>query len=126
MARYSAVLFDFDDTLVDSYSVRYRAAEIAADGILDPAVDLKQVMREWASRPQFEIWLHLTGSEEKASEMQAAYRKWYWSEGTELVGLYPGVPAMLDELKSNGVTLAIVSSKTRLKYDNGRPWGSTV
>ena len=60
MTSIKAVLFDYDDTLVQTFPARVKAALKGADGILDPSLDLDRIMRDWAGRPQREIWKDLT------------------------------------------------------------------
>ena len=102
------------------------AAEKAAQGILDPNLDLDRIMREWAGRPQKDIWEDLSGDEQKAEALMERYRKWYWEKTTNEVELFPGIRAMLDELKGRGLGLGIVTSKARLLRYDGRPYGAVV
>ena len=126
MARFQAVLFDFDDTLVNSFPARVKAAEKAALGVLDPDVDLDRIMREWAGRPQLEIWQDLSGNGQVAQTLMDRYWRWYWDETTNEVALFPGVRAMLDELRREGRALAIVTSKARLIERDHRHYGAMV
>ena len=126
MSKFKAILFDFDDTLVDSYHARVTAAERAAEGYLDPDIDLERIMKEWAGRPQMEIWMDLSGDEKKAEAMMDGYKNWYWKETTREVTLFPGVREMLDKLKSKGFALGIVTSKARLLHDMDEPYGALV
>ena len=126
MSKFKAILFDFDDTLVDSYHARVTAAERAAEGYLDPDIDLERIMKEWAGRPQMEIWMDLSGDEKKAEAMMDGYKNWYWKETTREVTLFPGVREMLDKLNSEGFALGIVTSKARLLHDMDEPYGALV
>lgn len=126
MSKFKAILFDFDDTLVNSYPARVIAAEKAAENYLDPDIDLERIMKEWAGRPQMEIWMDLTGDEQKAEALMDGYKNWYWKETTKEVTLFPGVREMLDSLKSKGFTLGIVTSKARLLHDMDEPYGALV
>ena len=126
MSNFKAILFDFDDTLVDSYHARVTAAERAAEGYLDPDIDLERIMKEWAGRPQMGIWMDLSGDEKKAEAMMDGYKNWYWKETTREVTLFPGVREMPDKLKSKGFALGIVTSKARLLHDMDEPYGALV
>lgn len=123
---FKAALFDFDDTLVESFSARTRAAQKAADGILDSGLDLEKIMRESAGRPQRDIWFDLSGDERETESLMEGYRTWYWGEFTDGIVLFPGIRDLLDELKSKGVALAVVTSKIRLRTHDGEPYGAEV
>ena len=126
MPSFKAVLFDYDDTLSDTFAARVKAAEIAAEGVLDSSVDLNQVMKDWAGRPQIDIWTDLTGSQETAQKMWTDYQRWYWRKGTKSVRLFDGVEEMLGRLKARGVLLAVVTSKARLLENEDGPYGVVV
>lgn len=126
MAAFKAVLFDYDDTLADTFAARVEAARVAAKSVLDSSIDLDHVMRQWAGRPQIDIWKDLTGSEETAQRMWKDYQRWYWSEGTKSVQLFDGIKEMLDQLKARGVLLGVVTSKARLLESDEGPYGVVV
>ncbi|MFQ5875843.1 MAG: HAD family hydrolase [Dehalococcoidia bacterium] len=126
MTHFKAILFDWDDTLVNSFPARVAAAKVAARGVLDPGLDLQRIMREWAGRPQMDIWRDLTGNEQKAKEMLEDYRKWYWKEEAKFVRLFPGVREMLDQLKAKGFGLGVVTSKARLMPSEDGPYGAVI
>lgn len=123
-----AALFDYDDTLVDTFHARMEAANRAVARHLDGRVDLERMMREWAGRPQMDIWLDLTGGDAaKARAMMETYRRWYWAEGTYTARVFTGIPETLRELKGRGYLLGVVTSKARLMHDEeGRPYGALV
>ena len=120
MARFKAVLFDYDDTLVDSFPARVVAARRAVDGMLDPTLDIDSIMRKWAGIPQIEVWRRLAGDED-ADRLQEAYTSAYWDDTTKTVRAFDGVVATMQRLKGQGLTLAVVTSKARLREHKGRP-----
>ena len=126
MPRFKAVLFDYDDTLVDSFSARVTAAKRAVDGILDPSLDIDSILREWAGIPQIEIWRHLARNDGDADRLQEAYTSAYWDVTTKTVRVFDGVVVAMRRLKEQGLTLAIVTSKARLREHRGRPIGAVV
>ena len=126
MKGFKAILFDYDDTLVDSFQARIDAAKRAVEGVLDPRVDIERIMREWAGRPQMEIWQDLVGDVRKAEAMMDEYRRWYWRESPKIVRLFPGARAMLDEIKAMGLALGIVTSKARMMQGEDGPYGAVV
>ena len=103
MTKFKAVLLDFDDTLVDTYMARLKAAEKAAEGVLDPGLDMDSIMKNWAGRPQREIWLDLAGDDHKADDLMEGYTNRYWNETNKDIKIFPGVRDLLDELKGKEV-----------------------
>lgn len=126
MSKYKAVLFDYDDTLANTFQPRIIAAKKAAEGNLDPDLDMDRIMKEWAGRPQIEIFTSLTGDKEKAKALTAEYTKWYWKLSAQYVELFPGVRDMLERLKSEGLPLALVTSKVRLLENEDGPYGAEI
>ena len=111
---------------MNSFPARVIAATRAVDGILDPGLDIDSIMREWAGIPQIEIWRHLTRDEGEADRLQEAYTSAYWDDTTRTVRAFDGVVATMQRLKGQGLTLAIVTSKARLREHQGRPIGALV
>ena len=126
MTKIKAVLLDYDDTLVDTYMARLKAAEKAAEGILDPSLDMDSIMKNWAGRPQREIWLDLAGDDDKADALMEGYTHQYWNETNKDIEIFPGVRDLLDELKSKGLAVGMVTSKARLMHDENGPYGVVV
>lgn len=109
------MLFDYDDTLANSFPARIEAARKSAE-VLSSDADkekLDRLMTEWAGRPQLEICREVTGNEAQAQLLFDAYWKWYWTKATNDVVLFPGIREMLEKLKDLGHTLGIVTSKAR-------------
>jgi pyrophosphatase PpaX len=126
LSGLKAVLFDFDDTILNSFPARVEAARSAAQGILEPGLDLDGIMREWAGRPQYEIWREFAGEEEEAQVLMDGYWKSYWDDSGVKAPLFPGVRGMLTGLKASELRLAIVTSKVRLLKDGHRSYGAVV
>ena len=126
MSKFTAVLFDYDDTLAATYPPRVLAAEKAAKGLLAPDVDMDRIMREWAGRPQMEIFKDLAKDEDIAKELFDRYTTEYWRLSPTHVKLFPGVSDMLDTLRSQGFKLGIVTSKPRLLHNSDGPFGVEV
>ena len=67
------ILLDYDDTLVDTFRSRLLAAKLAAEGILDPELDMNTIMRNSAGRPQRDIWKDLADSDQTAEILMEKY-----------------------------------------------------
>ncbi len=128
MTRFKAVLFDYDDTLANSFPARSAAARKSAE-LLSSDADkerLDRLMTEWAGRPQLEIFREIADDEAQAQALFDAYRARYWNETTNDVVLFPGVREMLSDLKHQGHTLGIVTSKARRLENEHGAYGATV
>lgn len=103
------VIFDLDGTLTDSAqgivsSFRHALTQIGADM---PDGDL-------AGRivgPPMHQTLHGMGLGDQADSAVAAYRADYTTRGWAMNSLFDGVEALLADLKSSGVRLAVATSK---------------
>ena len=111
--QIAAVLWDFDDTLVDSLPARARAlTRVFQDANIrnvDPTCFLLGIAGNTiqASLPL------LTESPRRARDLFDRYRRIYWTKQPGTLRLYSGVEAVLDGLQGRGVLLSIVTLKTR-------------
>ncbi|HWN29180.1 MAG TPA: HAD hydrolase-like protein [Actinomycetospora sp.] len=104
------VLLDVDGTLVDSVNtiVEHLAAAIAEVGFLVP--DTAQLRR--LVGPPFETALPELGlTEEQTAATIVAYRRTYDAVAATVTPVYPGIPALLERLREDGMRLATATSK---------------
>jgi len=108
----TAVLFDWDGTLMDSHSAilaAYRSATTSVIGRRFPdtqdEIDLIRPMRAQQSFPL------LSDDPKTVAEMIAAYNDAYVRESVTTAHAFPGVERLLGRLRDGGQTLAVVSSK---------------
>ena len=111
MAKYNAVLLDFDGTVADTRpgifnSIRYA---MKADGRDVPAgADLDYFL----GPPLYDSFSHVFGVDEKTAErLTDLYRVYYNEKGVFECALYDGIPELLDALRAAGIRTAVVSSK---------------
>ncbi|MDD4772855.1 MAG: HAD hydrolase-like protein [Eubacteriales bacterium] len=105
------LLFDLDGTLTDpsvgiTNSVAYAAARFSI------TVDDKTRLNKFIGPPlveSFERYFRLTKAE--AQKAIAYYREYFVETGIFENFVYPGIPHMLEELKSDGRTLIVATSK---------------
>ena len=105
------LLFDFDGTLADTMPGIVATARqvLAARGWSEERIgDLKRIVG-----PPFPVaWSQVYGvSAAEADEITAAYRQIYQRLDPASSPLYPGVPALLRDLRAAGKRLGICSSK---------------
>lgn len=108
-ARPQLVIFDLDGTLTDSAqgivaSFRHALGSIGAvapDGELAPMI----------VGPPMHHTLRDMGLGDQADAAIAAYREDYLTRGWAMNRLFDGIPALLADLRSAGVRLAVATSK---------------
>jgi HAD superfamily hydrolase (TIGR01509 family) len=112
----TAVLFDWDGTLIDSrhalLAAWYESTE-AVLGIRFPATAAEE--REVFTRPGSEIWPRLTASASQLEALIDRFQRAYERSG-ELVRPVPGMTSALAELREAHVAIAVVTSKARQRY----------
>lgn len=111
--KLAAVVWDFDDTLVDSMGARVHAlAQVFRDtdiGNIDPQ-NFLQNLRE----PTFELALaSLSQRLGRTADLYERYKSLYWNKEPGLLTLYPGVSDVLAVLAKEGIPLAVVAQKSR-------------
>lgn len=117
-ARYSAVLFDYDGTLVDSLPGIHATAVavLAEEGREAPGME---AVRAAMGQGLVEFFQRLGVSpQERAYDLAMAYRERYAETGAAVERLYPGVQALLEGLRARGLYAAIVSNKRRVAVTN--------
>ena len=113
MARYKALVFDLDGTLLDTLgdlaaSVNYALRQ---NGLPEHTVDdvrrfvgngvrklMERAVPDGAANPQFET-------------AYATFREHYMQHALDTTRPYDGIPEVLHELKTRGCRLAVVSNK---------------
>jgi HAD superfamily hydrolase (TIGR01509 family) len=104
-----AVLWDLDDTLLDTLPGRMDALRHAFQHCLGRAVDPLEVWRSHQGGTLEALARSLLG--EDHATFSTAYREHYYGNAERSIALYPGIEAMLEELRSHGLVLGVVTSK---------------
>ena len=122
----TAVLFDFDDTLVSTYDARLDALQrvFTEAGITDPTAEA--FFRDMIGR-QLEDTLRPLEAREGLPPLHLfqAYRRIYWTKAAGLVSLFPGVRSILEELYRRGLKMGIVTQKGWVFETEGRIVGAS-
>lgn len=115
----SAVLFDLDDTLLDSFDARVRALQsvFMRASILSPTSE--QFLRSLQGTQLKEALTQFGETQKIEANLFEDYRKAYWTKELGMITLYPGVKPMLEELHRHGVRLGVVTQKPRMLEVNG-------
>ena len=121
-----AVIFDLDDTLIDSFDSRRHALEkvFRLAGIQTPTAH--EFMTGSGSR-------QLSGALETLApvrhigrkSLSEAYRDFYWSREPGLISLFPGIRPLLRDLYSSGCRLGIFTQRGREFEIEGRRYGAS-
>jgi len=109
----TAALFDWDGTLIDSRAALLTAWRESTEAILGRSYPANAAEEDIVfTLPGREIWPTLTDDVDAlAASFQSAYDR-----SGEQVSAFPGVRAMLDELRAGGVRTAVVTSKSRRRF----------
>ena len=120
-----AVVFDYDDTLVDTFPARVEAARLtfAEVGLLYDATEFVETMRGSPFRPAFDEMSEARGW---GLDLMDVYLRHYWSKGPGFVYLFDGVREMLDALQQRGMRMGILTSKSHDILVEGRRAGAAV
>lgn len=117
--RLSTVLFDFDDTIVDSLQARVNAlASVFNRAGID--VDAEAFMHDLKGRQLKYALDDLEAGDGRSLGLFERYRSAYWGKAPGILELLPCVAEMLRELHSRGVKLGIVTQKGRDVEIDGR------
>ena len=105
------LLFDLDGTITDSQLGITRSAAYALErfGI---HVDDPAALKFFVGPPLHDSFAeHYGFSQEKAVQAVAVYREYYREKGIFENEVYPGIPGLLKDLKENGRTIILATSK---------------
>lgn len=110
----SAVLFDFDGTLIDTTELIYQSLRRATHEVLGAEISRETLMAN-VGQPlprQMEVL-----DPELAAELLASYQHHNDELHEDLIRGFPGVEESLSRLRSAGIKTAVVTSKRRRSVD---------
>ena len=116
------MLWDFDDTLVDSLPARAYALGRVFEDTNIRNVDPEAFLLSLDGRTLEASLAHQTKNSGWPSGLFERYRNVYWVEKAVTPRLYPGIEDVLDSLQQLGVLLGIVTSKP-MSFDVEGVWG---
>ena len=112
----TAVLFDWDGTLIDSRAALLAAWHESTEQVLGrryPATAAEE--REAFTLPGAVIWPRLAANEAQLAALRAGFQEVYERSGG-LVRAVPGIADALAELREAHVAIGVVTSKARRRY----------
>ena len=118
MRSYELLVFDWDGTLMDSTGAIVRAALGAIDELGWPPLPAERI-REIIGLGLKESWERLfpEGPEDSFEAFVLTYRRHFFAAEQQTSRLYPGMRALLAELRGRGHTLAVATGKSRRGLD---------
>jgi HAD superfamily hydrolase (TIGR01549 family) len=121
----STVLFDLDDTLLDSWNARVYALQSVFSHANISNHDAELFLQKSLGTPLNEALNQLAVQQDLDSDsLFKYYRHCYWTKKPGLISLYRGVKEMLEKLHSLGIKLGIVTLKARFLEVEGRRAGT--
>ncbi|MBM3939921.1 MAG: HAD family hydrolase [SAR202 cluster bacterium] len=121
----AAVIFDFDDTLADTFEARRTALQRVFDDEGFTQLTAAQFMRVHWGMP-FQTSLPEYFPRAVARAISARYRAAYWTGATHHVRLYDGVLALLQAMRERGLPMAVLTSKHRRVSEDGYEGGAQL
>ncbi len=116
-----SVLFDLDDTLLDSYDARVGALQAVFTKANIAEFTAAEYLAILKGAPFREALGRLVEIRGLKNDLFAEYRRVYWYGQPGKIRLHRGVRSMLEKLQSRGYKLGIVSSKFRdCEFEGGR------
>jgi pyrophosphatase PpaX len=120
------VLFDLDDTLLDSLHARVKALEQAFKDNGITGVSAREFIFSLQGSPFVIALKELAQARDIHEDLFVKYRRAYWFNSQDSLQLFPGVKEMLEKLKEGGRRLGIVTSKMHDTMFEGKRIGCAV
>lgn len=120
----NTVLFDLDDTLLDSYHARIRALDKVLLPLSIPGLTATWFLQELKGGQLKDAFAALAATHNIRADLFTAYRRAYWLKKPDEIQLYPGVLNVLKKLKSAGLKLGIVTQKECIFEIDGQKVGA--
>ena len=120
----SAVLFDLDDTLIDSLEARVSALDNAFAGAGLRHLKADEFFHELRGRQLLDVLTELEEREGQELGLVERYRQAYWNRKPGLISMYPGIRPLLETLREREIKLGVVTQKWGSVELDGRRVGA--
>ncbi len=113
--RYSltTILFDLDDTLVDSFSARLDALQLVFSDVGIHSPTAKEFLCNQDGSAINQGLSQLGTARGMAHGLFERFRRAYWIGERGIISLYPGIETVVQELYKRGVKLGVITQKRR-------------
>ena len=122
----TTVLFDWDDTLVDSFPARLATLRSVFSDASIGAPSAEELFHGLQGKSLEVALAQLEAANSWRLNLFDRYRRAYWHKGPNGITLYAGIEQVLLALRARGVKLGIVTSKGRSFQLEGRTTGVVV
>jgi len=114
--RTHAVLFDLDGTLINTKSLYMEAYRVAVEPYIREDMTPERIM---ALTPTSELGFIRAVVAEADFEacLEGFYEAYERLHAERFRGVYPGIPAVLDRIRSRGLPLGLVTGKSRRSWE---------
>lgn len=112
MKKY--VIFDFDGTIANTNDVIIESWQAAFKKYIGHEIPQEEIERTFGETIEYTIKQKLP--DEEWTEVRDFFRAYQKYECKAQVTVFPGIPELLEELKSRGYILAIATSRTSTSY----------
>jgi phosphoglycolate phosphatase len=109
--KYKAVIFDLDDTLLDSISARVISLQRVFKKAGISHLDASQFIHRLEGSSMSKALAQLAQELGIDADLFLDYRRTYWTKEPGILKLYPGVRQVLESLHERGLKLGLVTNK---------------
>jgi pyrophosphatase PpaX len=111
MAKINTVLFDFDGTIMDTNNVILQSWQHTFRTVEGKERSLEEILSTFGE-PLY-VTMEKMLPQISVEEGAAIYRGFHYDHFTDLISLFPGIIELLDELKTRGLKIGLVTSRLR-------------
>lgn len=116
--QHTAVLFDLDGTLINTYQLILASFRHATTQVLGCTVPDEQLMAKVGQPLTVQMW-DFANNQETHDELLEVYRAHNHAVHDEMVSAFPGIRNVLRELQSKNILLGVVTSKLHELAERG-------
>lgn len=113
MGKINTVLFDFDGTIMDTNEVILNSWNYTFNKILGHDADKEEMLKHFGEPLELSMKRFFGADGDTVKEYVDIYRSYQKDNFVDDIQLFDGVPEMLEMLKDNGYTLALVTSRLK-------------